>query len=93
MIEIVHDDRMSLGNPSETGSLKIDIYEPREAADLVVVHDLAYPEMHNTILHRLDRRKYYRYRPEKHIQRITTIFPFAFPPSNAMHASLISEKR
>jgi len=27
--------------------MKIDIYAPREAADLVVVHDPAYPKMHN----------------------------------------------
>jgi len=38
---------MPLGNPSETGGLKIDIYAPREAADLVVVHDLTYLKMHN----------------------------------------------
>ena len=41
---------MPLGNPSETGGLKIDIYAPREAADLVVVHDLAYLKIHNAFV-------------------------------------------
>ena len=48
---------MPLGNPSEYGGCKIDIYAPREAADLVVVHNPACSEMHNTFFGQKQARK------------------------------------